>query len=115
MSVSINQANKQLVWAFWQELESAEPDTEAVVQQYVHPQCRWHGPDPINGFTGTEGFINEFWRPLLTAIPDLSRQCHVFFGGKSSGRIDGRYWFAIRAPSNRSALASGTMRITTPP
>lgn len=51
--------------------------------------CAWHGPDPINHLRGTVAFVSDYWQPLLHSFPDLTRQSHVFIGGKSSGRIDG--------------------------
>ncbi len=89
MNSSTNQANKQLVWAFWEELEAAGSDAEAVLNRYVHEDCLWHGPDPINELAGIAAFVSEYWRPLLASFPDLKRQHHLFFGGKSNGRIDG--------------------------
>ena len=50
----------------------------------------WHGPDPINDLRGVEAFVTQFWAPLQQSFRDLKRQTHIFFGGKSSGRIDGK-------------------------
>jgi predicted ester cyclase len=33
--------------------------------------------------------VTHFWAPLLASIPDLKRETWLFFGGRSSGRIDG--------------------------
>jgi predicted ester cyclase len=38
---------------------------------------------------GVEAFVSEFWLPLHHSFSDLRRQSHLFFGGKSNGRIDG--------------------------
>jgi len=90
MSTDLNQANKQRVWAFWQSLENAATGpVDAVVHEYMTADSAWHGPDPINRLQGADAFVSQFWRPLLYSFPDLKRQCHIFFGGKSNGRIDG--------------------------
>jgi len=49
----------------------------------------WHGHEPAGLLHGTEAFYGKFWAPLLESFPDLNRQTHLFFGGKSNGRIDG--------------------------
>lgn len=86
-----NQRNKKLTFDFWRDLEAAEHDrVHSVIRQYVSDECTWHGPDPINDLQGVDEFIASYWRPLLRSFPDARRQTHVFFGGKSSGRIDGQ-------------------------
>jgi len=85
-----NQQNKQLVWEFWQSLEAAGSEKiDAVVCDYMSQDCAWHGPDPINHLRGIDAFVSDFWLPLLHSFPDLTRQTHIFIGGKSNGRIDG--------------------------
>ncbi len=86
---AVNQANKKLVWEFWRALESADNDIDSVLKRYVHDECRWHGPDPINDIRGREAFASDFWRPLLASFSDLTRETYIFFGGRSNGRIDG--------------------------
>lgn len=99
MSNTRNQANKQLVWNFWQDLEAANGDGAATVaRDFVAEDIAWHGPDPINELTGIDAFVTDYWRPLFHSFPDLIRQTHIFMGGQSSGRIDGlgdgRMWVA---------------------
>lgn len=90
MDIELNQNNKQLVWSFWQALE-ASPATEvaATAARFLEADIAWHGPDPINGLTGVDCFARDFWSPLKESFPDFRRQSHLFFGGKSNGRIDG--------------------------
>ncbi len=91
MSSEENQRNKQLVRAFWQALDSAGgQDAAAVARDHVSDDAVWHGPDPINAFSGPDAFASEYWQPLLHAFPDLGRQTHILIGGKSNGRADGR-------------------------
>ena len=90
MTTDLNQQNKQLVWNFWQSLESAKTEKlAAVAEQHIREGSIWHGPDPIKELQGANAFISEFWQPLLHSFPDLQRQCHILLGGKSSGRADG--------------------------
>jgi predicted ester cyclase len=85
-----NQHNKQLVWSFWQSLQAADEDALAdVAGQYLADDVHWQGPDPVNDLMGPTAFVEQFWKPLLASIPDLTRQTHIFMGGRSNGRIDG--------------------------
>ena len=86
----LNQANKRLVWDFWQALEGAETaDFAAVAATVMAEDVAIHGPDPINELAGIAGFVTGYWQPLLQSFPDLRRQTHLFMGGRSNGRIDG--------------------------
>ncbi len=90
MNSSVNQANKRLIWEFWQSLEKrgAAKITD-LVDSVMSPDINWYGPDPINDLQGTEAIVSGFWQPLLQSFPDLKRQTHIFFGGSSNGRKDG--------------------------
>ena len=86
----MNQANKHLVWGFWQALEGAETaDFATLVGAIMAEDVAIHGPDPINELQGVDGFVTGYWAPLLHSFPDLKRQTHLFMGGVSNGRIDG--------------------------
>ena len=90
MNINLSQHHKQLVWDFWKSLETAQPgDIGTVAQRYMHEDALWHGPDPIDDLQGPNAFVSGFWQPLIESFPDMKRQTHIFFGGKSSGRIDG--------------------------
>lgn len=90
MREDLNQENKRVVWEFWQLLENANiTEMDTIARRYLQAECSWHGPDPINQLQGADAFISNFWQPLLRSFPDLKRQSHLFFGGKSNGRIDG--------------------------
>jgi predicted ester cyclase len=90
MCIELNQSNKQAVLDFWLELEHCYPgQIEEIANKYMVTDSTWHGPDPIDQLQGTKAFVSDFWLPLIRSFPDLERQTHLFFGGKSSGRIDG--------------------------
>jgi len=61
-----------------------------VVEEYYHEDVRWHGPEPINELAGRTAVEREFWRPLLTAFPDLERTDYMCFGGT----FEGEAWVA---------------------
>lgn len=89
MDNEINQQNKELVWSFWEALERAGERADSIARDYLHEDCAWHGPDPINDLGGAEAVVNGFWQPLLHSFPGLRRESHLFFGGRSNGRVDG--------------------------
>ena len=90
MELSVNQANKHVVWEWWQSLQnSRSADLVNLADSVMTPDACWYGPDPINTQRGPEAFIDNFWHPLVRSIPDLERKTHLFFGGESNGRRDG--------------------------
>ena len=100
------QQNKKLVWEFWQHLNESLPDDMAgVIRSYVGESISWHGPHPINGLKGVDAVIEQFWRPLRAAFPDLKRRCDFLIGGHqhwvgSIGYFDGTFthpWLGIPA------------------
>lgn len=100
------QQNKKLVWEFWQHLNESLPDDMAgVIRSYVGESISWHGPHPINGLKGVDAVIEQFWRPLRAAFPDLKRRCDLLIGGHqhwvgSIGYFDGTFthpWLGIPA------------------
>ena len=89
MSTTLNQKNKHLVWDFWKALDAAGGDRiETVARDYLDADVTWNGFDPLDRLQGIEGFVSGFFSPLRRSFPDLERQCHLFFGGRSNGRID---------------------------
>ena len=91
MVIELNQENKQIVWNFWRHLEAANGDELLqVANESLDSNLTWHGPDPINELHGVQSFVVDFWLPLQKSFRDLKRQTHIFFGGQSNGRIDGK-------------------------
>ncbi|HAN59623.1 MAG TPA: hypothetical protein DCQ11_02110, partial [Gammaproteobacteria bacterium] len=88
--MSSNQLNKEAVWEFWQAQESASAaELPEVIKAVTASNIKWFGPDPINALPDIESYIEDYWRPLNQAFPDLKRQTHIFIGGQSNGRVDG--------------------------
>ncbi len=87
---TLNDSNKQKVWSYWQALQEAGPGRSGpVALEYLSAEHRWHGFDPVNDLEGRLYFVTGFWEKLLASFADLERHTWLFFGGKSSGRIDG--------------------------
>jgi predicted ester cyclase len=85
-----NQRNKQLVWDFWHLLDhTSAAEAAQAMQPVMHPDARWHGPDPIGPMQGAEQFVAEFWSSLRHSFNGLRRESRLFFGGRSKGRVDG--------------------------
>lgn len=87
---SINQRNKAQVQAFWAALDSVGSRTaQQVCEDHLDPGFVWNGPAPLGQSVGPRAMAAAFWTPLKKAIPGLTRDIHMFFGGISSGRADG--------------------------
>jgi len=87
-----NQKNKELVWAFWQEIDNATSyNIEHILQGYLSRDVSWSGPAPINQLNGIYKVDSKFWQPLLKSFPDIKRESYIFFGGKSNGHEDGYF------------------------
>jgi predicted ester cyclase len=90
MVTKLNQDNKQIVLNYWQTTERYEPhNLKDRLCRYLDADMLFHGPDPINQLQGPDDFLSGFWIPLSHSFENLRRQTHVFFGGRSSGRING--------------------------
>jgi ketosteroid isomerase-like protein len=82
----VNQQNKSLVWDLWTQLDAGDHSSARAMftDDFV-----WHGPEPIGELRGAQAFIDEYLIPLSHSFPDLTRETFLFFGGVSSGQIDG--------------------------
>ncbi len=90
MSTELNQKNKQIIRDYWQALQKAKTEQlREVVASVMRQDVRCFGPDPINHLQGRNALVNDYWSTLLRSFPDLTRQTHLFCGGKSNGRADG--------------------------
>lgn len=90
MSSDVNQKNKTIVWEFWRTLETADSDQlSPILDAALNPNVVCHGPAPIGKLSGARSFAHDFWLPLKKSFPDSRRDTYLFFGGRSSGRIDG--------------------------
>ena len=103
MSKTLNQENKSLIWGYWIALQNANAEQlYDVVDSVMSRDVRCFGPDPIDELQGSVALVDDYWSPLLRSFPGLTRQTHLFCGGKSNGRADGdiskdgRLWVMTR-------------------
>ena len=90
MSKTLNQENKSLIWDYWIALQNANAEQlYEVVASVMSRDVRCFGPDPIDELQGSVALVDDYWSPLLRSFPGLTRQTHLFCGGKSNGRADG--------------------------
>lgn len=83
-----NQANKARVRDYWSAIDSATPEQlPAVANEYLPQNFLWKGPAPLGTLTGPAALAEQFLAPLKLAIPDLSRQTHLFMGGQSIDHV----------------------------
>jgi len=84
MNVELNQANKQLVWNYWQKMMQVD-DPRKDAEPFLYPEVVWHGFQPLRHLSGADAVTTQFWQPLLAAIPDLTRRPYHFIGGHFEG------------------------------
>lgn len=90
VSKTLNQENKSLIWGYWIALQNANAEQlYEVVASVMSRDVRCFGPDPIDELQGSVALVDDYWSPVLRSFPDLTRQTHLFCGGKSNGRADG--------------------------
>ena len=78
----LNQANKEIVWDFWQKLNHVGVgDVPDVFRAAVHDDVDWNVSAPVDQIRGVEAVIADFWLPLQHSFPDLKRHPYVFMGG----------------------------------
>lgn len=79
--------NKQLINPFRQALYDSDPATLAAqVEAVFSPNCLVRLGHPIGDLTGPGALLDQAYRPLLHAIPDLERRDFIFIGGETNGR-----------------------------
>lgn len=78
-----NLRNKQLVWDYWRGMNAATG--AEIIAQVFHPHVIWHGFRPLRHLHGADEVCSQFWQPLLSAIPDLTRRPYHFIGGRFAG------------------------------
>jgi predicted ester cyclase len=75
----------------------------------------WHAPHPINDLNGIDAVVEQFWRPLRAAFPDLKRRCDLLIGGHEHwvgaiGYFDGVFtedWIGIPATGRPTQIRFG--------
>lgn len=83
------QVEKELVRAFYDEFDAAEPnDLSDVLSQYTSDDYRWRGYYPFDKLTSAKEVATEFWQPLREALRPVQRRMDVFMAGSNSLQSD---------------------------
>lgn len=84
----ISQSNKQRVLEYWSAIDSASvADLPSVAARFLPEAFLWKGPAPLGQIIGPESLVEQMLAPLKQAIPDLTRQTHIFMGGQSVDHV----------------------------
>lgn len=85
------QAAKSLVRSYFDELESATPETVLdVLKAYTAESYRWRGVYPFREQNGIEAVADTFWRPLMRTLRHMQRRQDIFIAG--TNEISGEEW-----------------------
>lgn len=89
--MSQNQAAKQLICQYFEELEAATPHTIGdVLRRYTTQDYRWRGVYPFRELHGAATVAEQFWQPLWRSLTAVQRRQDIFIAGQ--GELDGRQW-----------------------
>lgn len=118
-TTQINQANKSVVWNYWQRLNWAQDaELAEVLRASFHTNVDWNGPHPLNHLSGLDQMTEDFWRPFRRAFPDLKREVQILLGGcvgemqlvTGTGHFCGTFvndWLGIPATGERAYVHFG--------
>lgn len=82
---------KERVWRGLTRLAASQPDgLEQAVLEIFSPDAGWLGAHPFDQLYGTREIVDEVWRPLKEAFPDLVRRDDILMGG----RFDDADWIS---------------------
>lgn len=82
---------RKRVWSGLNRLAASQPDElEQAALEIFSPDASWLGAHPLNQFHGLREIVDEVWRPLKEAFPDLVRRDDIFI----AGRFDGDDWIS---------------------
>lgn len=66
--------------------EADDANLESAAEELYAPDLNWRGSHPMNEVHGRAKVLDEVWRPLRTALPDLERRDEIFVCGPYQGR-----------------------------
>ncbi len=105
-----NQSNKAQVLDYWAATDSAPIEEMATVTaRYLPENFRWKGPAPLGEIRGPAALAEQVLIPLKQAIPNLTRQTHLFMGGQSVNHVgeDARDAFWVAGSGYLHGTATG--------
>ena len=119
MTDELTQQNKQRVWNFWQQLNSANGSgLMEIAGEHLDAAIDWTGSHPLNQQHGCDAVVTNFWQPFMRAFTNLRRECFVFIGGHfadknwiaATGVFSGtftREWLGIPASGKTTTIRFG--------
>ncbi|MBD1557755.1 ester cyclase [Vibrio sp. S9_S30] len=82
---SDTQNAKQVVLAFFRELDSASPESvENVLTRYTSEHYQWRGCHPFNEITSLNELSTSFWQPLKQSLKRIQRRQDVLMAAQNS-------------------------------
>ena len=86
MTIGVHQHNKQLIGKFRAALYDCDGVTlKDQLREVFAPNCEIHLAFPFEDLDGPDGLLEQAYRPLLVAIPDLERRDFILMAGESNG------------------------------
>ncbi|PSL16062.1 ester cyclase [Shimia abyssi] len=87
------QAAKQIVREFYEELDSASPESLAMVMNnHCSADLKWRGFHPFNEIIGAAEVVENFWLPLRRCLTRMQRRMDVFFAAENRFDEPGGTW-----------------------
>lgn len=79
---SLKLKNKRLIEAFGKEMYKATPESiEKTVKKYFSSEVDFYGCHPFNELKGVQAVIDVFYKPMIAAFPDMSKDTYITMGG----------------------------------
>ena len=78
-------SHKKIVREFYQALCASHDIDDAL--NYLADDIQWHSSHPINDLQGVEEFLNQYWVPLKSAMPDIEYKPFLMMAGNYNGQI----------------------------
>ncbi len=78
----MNTPPKALVWQYWQTMNIDQPEAAC---DFLSKKIDWNGFEPLRKLGTAEAVVESYWRPLMTAMPDLTRRTYHFLGSSFEG------------------------------
>lgn len=88
---------KSAVLDLWRDLDAAAPEALAdICAKRLDSSVVWRGAAPFGALAGPDTYAEAYLAPLKRALPGARRLTHMFFAGRSDGKLagggDGRTW-----------------------
>lgn len=79
---SLKLQNKELIAALGKDMYKATPESiEATVKKYYAEDVAFYGCHPFNELAGIEAVTETFYKPMMKAFPDMSKDTYITMAG----------------------------------